>query len=102
MDPRVQRARGFGIVAESLGRAVDRHALRREVRRGFFAGLGDALDDALLVHREREGLAHAHELGAEVAGVAFVVELTFLPGRERLAGYDVLSLVSYDSEDVGE
>jgi hypothetical protein len=31
-----------------------------------------------------------------------VVELTFLPGRDRLAGYDVLSLVSYDSEDVEE
>lgn len=42
------------------------------------------------------------ELGGEVAGVAFVVELTFLPGRERLAGRDVLSLVSYDSEAVEE
>lgn len=42
------------------------------------------------------------ELGGVVAGVAFVVELTFLPGRERLAGYDVLSLVSYDTEAVGE
>lgn len=42
------------------------------------------------------------ELGGVVAGVAFVVELTFLPGRERLAGYDVLSLVSYDTEDVEE
>ena len=39
-------------------------------------------------------------LGGTVAGVAFVVELTFLPGRERLGGYDVLSLVSYDSEAV--
>jgi hypothetical protein len=29
-----------------------------------------------------------------------VVELTFLPGRERLAGYDVLSLVQYDTETV--
>lgn len=42
------------------------------------------------------------ELGGEVAGVAFVVELTFLPGRDRLAGRDVFSLVSYDSEAVGE
>ena len=40
------------------------------------------------------------ELGGVVAGVAFVVELTFLPGRERLQQYDVLSLVAYDSEDV--
>jgi adenine phosphoribosyltransferase len=40
------------------------------------------------------------QLGGIVAGVAFVVELTFLPGRERLAGYDVLSLVEYASEAV--
>ena len=39
-------------------------------------------------------------LGGVVVGVAFVVELSFLPGRERLAGYDVLSLVTYDSEAV--
>jgi adenine phosphoribosyltransferase len=39
-------------------------------------------------------------LGGIVVGVAFVVELTFLPGRQRLAGYDVLSLVEYDSEAV--
>ena len=39
-------------------------------------------------------------LGGVVAGVAFVVELTFLPGRDRLLGYDVLSLVTYDSEAI--
>jgi adenine phosphoribosyltransferase len=39
-------------------------------------------------------------LGGTVVGVAFVVELTFLPGRERLAGHDVLSLVTYDTEAV--
>lgn len=40
------------------------------------------------------------QLGGVVAGVAVVVELTFLPGRERLSDYEVLSLVSYDSEAV--
>ena len=40
------------------------------------------------------------QLGGIVVGVAFVVELTFLPGRERLEGYEVLSLVEYDSEAV--
>jgi hypothetical protein len=30
-----------------------------------------------------------------VAGIAFVVELTFLHGREKLTGYDVTSLVTY-------
>mgnify|MGYP001206752199 CR=1 FL=1 len=39
-------------------------------------------------------------LGGVVAGVAFVVELTFLPGRARLAAHDVFSLVRYDSEAV--
>jgi adenine phosphoribosyltransferase len=37
-------------------------------------------------------------LGGEVAGCAFVIELTFLGGRERLAGRPVHSLVSYDAE----
>ena len=34
--------------------------------------------------------------GAEVVGCAFIVELAFLGGRERLAGHDVMSLVSYE------
>jgi adenine phosphoribosyltransferase len=37
-------------------------------------------------------------LGGEVAGCAFVIELAFLGGRERLAGRPVHSLVSYDAE----
>jgi adenine phosphoribosyltransferase len=36
--------------------------------------------------------------GAAVAGCAFVVELAFLGGRERLAPRDVHSLVSYEEE----
>ena len=40
------------------------------------------------------------ELGGVVVGVAVVVELTFLSGREALRGYDVVSLVTYDSEDI--
>ena len=34
--------------------------------------------------------------GGVVAGMGFVVELTFLKGRERLAGHDVFSLLQYD------
>ncbi len=37
-------------------------------------------------------------LGGEIVGFAFIIELDFLKGRDRLAGYDVLSLVHYDSE----
>ena len=35
--------------------------------------------------------------GAEVAGLGFVVELDFLRGREKLAGYAIESLVHYAS-----
>jgi adenine phosphoribosyltransferase len=35
------------------------------------------------------------QLGGEVIGLAFVIELDFLKGRERLAGYDVHSLIRY-------
>jgi adenine phosphoribosyltransferase len=36
------------------------------------------------------------ECGGKVAGLGFVVELTFLNGRGKLAGYDVFSLLQYD------
>ncbi len=38
----------------------------------------------------------ARSLGAEIAGLGFVVELDFLKGREKLAGHDVFSLLHYD------
>ncbi len=54
------------------------------------------LDDVLATG----GTAHAkvelvEELGGIVAGAVFVIELSFLGGRERLAGYDVHSLIQY-------
>jgi adenine phosphoribosyltransferase len=36
--------------------------------------------------------------GAVIAGCAFLVELAFLGGRERLAGYDVHALLTYERE----
>ena len=38
----------------------------------------------------------ATSMGAEIAGLAFVVELDFLKGRDLLNGYDVFSLMHYD------
>ncbi|MDQ3866540.1 MAG: adenine phosphoribosyltransferase [Actinomycetota bacterium] len=35
------------------------------------------------------------QLGGEVVGLAFVIELTFLKGREKLTGYDVHALIQY-------
>jgi adenine phosphoribosyltransferase len=36
------------------------------------------------------------KLGGEVAGLAFLIELTYLGGRQRLADYDIFSLVRYE------
>jgi adenine phosphoribosyltransferase len=35
------------------------------------------------------------QLGGTVVGLAFVIELEFLSGREKLSGYDVFSLIRY-------
>jgi adenine phosphoribosyltransferase len=35
------------------------------------------------------------KLGASVVGLAFVIELAFLGGREKLEGYDAMSLIRY-------
>jgi adenine phosphoribosyltransferase len=56
-------------------------------------------DDLLATGGTAQALAQLAEgAGAVIAGCAFLVELTFLGGREKLAPYDVHALVSYDSE----
>lgn len=40
----------------------------------------------------------AESLGAEVVKIAFVMELAGLNGRERLAGYDVESVITYEGK----
>jgi adenine phosphoribosyltransferase len=42
--------------------------------------------------------ALVEKLGGKVVGFAFVAELSFLRGREKLAGREVHSLVKYESE----
>jgi len=38
------------------------------------------------------------KLGGEVVGISVVIDLSFLPWREKLKGYDVHYLISFDSE----
>jgi len=74
--------------------------------------------DALEIHRDAVGSGHrviiaddllatggtakavcdlVEGLGGTVVGLVFVVELEFLPGRAKLEGYDVRSLIKYQS-----
>jgi adenine phosphoribosyltransferase len=54
-------------------------------------------DDLLATGGTSEATAKlADSLGAEIAGLGFVVELDFLKGRDKLRGYDVFSLLHYD------
>ena len=55
------------------------------------------VDDLLATGGTAEATAKlAESLGAKIAGLGFVVELSFLNGREKLKGYDVMSLLKYD------
>ncbi|HEX3282985.1 MAG TPA: adenine phosphoribosyltransferase [Pyrinomonadaceae bacterium] len=74
--------------------------------------------DTLEIHRDAVGNGHrviiaddllatggtakavcdlVEQLGGTVAGLVFVVELEFLAGRKKLDGYDVRSLIKYQS-----
>jgi len=55
------------------------------------------VDDLLATGGTAEATARlATLLGGQIAGLAFVVELDFLNGREKLEPYEVFSLLHYD------
>lgn len=54
------------------------------------------VDDLLATGGTAEAVIHLVEkLGAQVVGLAFLIELTFLKGRERLKDYQIHSLIQY-------
>ena len=54
------------------------------------------IDDLLATGGTAEATVKlAKSLGAEVAGLGFVVELDFLKGRDKLKGLDVFSILNY-------
>ncbi|HZF12857.1 MAG TPA: adenine phosphoribosyltransferase [Thermoanaerobaculia bacterium] len=54
------------------------------------------VDDLIATGGTALAAAHLVEAaGGTVAGFGFIIELTFLPGREKLKGYDVESLIRY-------
>ena len=63
--------------------------------------------DKVLIHDDllaTGGTAEAvikliEKLGGEVVQLSFIIELTFLNGRDKFKGYNVKSLIPYDSEN---
>jgi adenine phosphoribosyltransferase len=57
------------------------------------------VDDLLATGGTIEACAKLAELSeAEIIGFAFLIELTFLKGRDRLKRHDVMSLIQYHDE----
>ena len=56
-------------------------------------------DDLLATGGTAKALCElVEQLGGQVVGCAFLIELAFLNGRERLGGYPVHALIAYDAE----
>jgi adenine phosphoribosyltransferase len=54
------------------------------------------IDDLLATGGTAEAACHlVEEVGGSIAGIAFLVELVELEGRDRLTGYEVASFVRY-------
>jgi len=53
-------------------------------------------DDVLATGGTIEAITNlVEQIGGEVVGACFIIELTFLGGRERLAGTDLFALIDY-------
>jgi adenine phosphoribosyltransferase len=53
-------------------------------------------DDVLATGGTSKAMARlVEQLGGEVIGMAFIIELDFLNGREQISDYDVFSLIHY-------
>jgi adenine phosphoribosyltransferase len=55
------------------------------------------VDDLLATGGTMEATVQlVRQMGGEIVGLGFAIELDFLKGREKFQGYDVLSLLHYD------
>src|SRR5499426_3170911 len=75
----------YGMDTLEMNRDAVDPGMRVVIADDLLATGGTALASVRLVEK----------LGGEVVAISFVIELEFLNGRDRLAGYDVVSLLKY-------
>ncbi|UCD18606.1 MAG: adenine phosphoribosyltransferase [Candidatus Zixiibacteriota bacterium] len=57
------------------------------------------VDDLIATGGTLKATCHLVErMGGTVSGITVLIDLSFLPWHQKLGGYDILSLISYDSE----
>jgi adenine phosphoribosyltransferase len=112
LGPALARDLGAGFVLARKPGKLPHQAVRAEYKLEYGTDALELHSDAVaagarvLVHDDllaTGGTAKAlcelvEQLGGQVVGCAFLIELAFLGGRERLAGYDVHTLITYDNE----
>lgn len=95
----VRKPRKLPSVTESISYALEYGTDTLEIHKDAI-GEGNRViiaDDLLATGGTARAVVDLVErLGGTVAGLAFVVELSFLGGRERFNGYKVSSLLKYD------
>ena len=110
--PALAHSLGAGFVLARKPGALPHRTVRHEYTLEYATSVLEVHEDAIapgarvLVHDDllaTGGTARAlcslvEQLGGVVVGCAFLVELSFLGGRSRLAGHDVHALLDYTSE----
>ena len=95
----VRKPRKLPSITESISYALEYGTDTLEIHKDAI-GQGSRViiaDDLLATGGTARAVVDLVErLGGTVAGLAFVVELAFLKGRERFTGYKVSSLLKYD------
>ena len=112
LGPAIARELGAGFVLARKPGKLPRETVRAEYVLEYATDALELHSDAVaagarvLVHDDllaTGGTARAlcqlvEQLGGEVVACGFLIELSFLRGREHLAGYDVRSLLRFDTE----
>ena len=112
LGPALAREHGAGFVLARKPGSLPHRTIRHEYALEYASSVLEVHEDAIapgmrvLVHDDllaTGGTARAlctlvEQLGGEVVGCAFLIELAFLPGREALAPHEARALISYDEE----